>query len=110
MGIVIDAFFDLRTRKWVGQVNEQTRYLVVGRYPVQSAHDPNRDEKTQLIDALGNAVKAAREKGVQDVKYRDFFPRMGYRVKLDVSDDKINQASAPYLKGVTASDMPPGGN
>ena len=36
---------------------------------------------------------------MQTVKFRDFFPRMGYRVKLDVPDDKINQATAPYLNG-----------
>ena len=107
MGITVDAFFDLRERKWVGQVSEQTRYLIVGRYPVQSANDPNREEKTKLIDAISKAVESARQKGIQDVNYRDFFPRMGYRVKIDVPDDKINQATAPYLKGVAASDMPP---
>jgi len=111
MGVTVDAFFDLQQRKWVGQVSEQTRYLIVGRYPVQSANDPNREEKTKLIDAIGKAVEGARQKGIQDVQYRDFFPRMGYRVKIDVSDDKINQATAPYLKGVASSDTPPpGGN
>jgi len=111
MGILVDAFFDLKTRKWVGKLSEQTRYLIVGRYPVQSAQDPNRDEKTKLIDAISQAVEAGRVKGIQDVNYRDFFPRMGYRVKIDVPDDKINQATAPYLKGVATSDTPPpGGN
>jgi hypothetical protein len=111
MGVIVDAYFDLSKRQWVGSMNEQTRYLVVGRYPVQSATDPNRDEKTKLIDAMSQAVEAARLKNVQNVNFRDFFPRTGYRVKLDVPDDKINQATAPYLKGVTASDAPPpGGN
>src|SRR5262249_57473142 len=39
MGVLVDAYFDLRQRKWVGQVNEQTRYLIVGRFPVQSVAD-----------------------------------------------------------------------
>jgi hypothetical protein len=107
MGVVVDAYFDLTKRKWVGNINEQTRYLIVGRYPVQSANDPNREEKTKLIDAISKAIDGARQKGIQDVQYRDFFPRMGYRVKIDVSDDKINQATAPFLKGVATSDMPP---
>lgn len=107
MGVIVDAYFDLQKRNWVGAINEQTRYLIVGRYPVQSANDPNREEKTKLIDAISKAIEAARQKGIQDVQYRDFFPRMGYRVKIDVSDDKINQATAPYLKGVGTSDMPP---
>jgi hypothetical protein len=111
MGVIVDAYFDLAKRQWVGAMNEQTRYLVVGRYPVQSATDPNRDEKTKLIDAMSQAVEAARLKNAQIVNFRDFFPRTGYRVKLDVPDEKINQATAPYLKGVTASDAPPpGGN
>jgi hypothetical protein len=107
MGVIVDAYFDLSKRQWVGAMNEQTRYLVVGRYPVQSATDPNRDEKTKLIDAMSQAVEAARQKNVQSVNFRDFFPRTGYRVKLDVPDDKINQATAPYLKGVTGSDAKP---
>jgi hypothetical protein len=73
--------------------------------------DPNRDEKTKLIDAMSQAVEAARQKNVQSVNFRDFFPRTGYKVKLDVPDDKINQATAPYLQGVSASDaLPPGRN
>ena len=110
MGIIVDAFFDLEKRRWVGQINQQTRYLVVGRYPVQSANDPNREEKTKLIDAISKAVEGSRQKGIQDVQYRDFFPRMGYRVKMDVSDEKVNQATAPYLKSVNTSDTPPDGN
>ena len=111
MGVIVDAYFDLGKRQWVGAMNEQTRYLVVGRYPVQSAMDPNRDEKTKLIDAMSQAVESARQKNVQSVNFRDFFPRTGYKVKLDVPDDKINQATAPYLQGVSASDaLPPGKN
>jgi len=28
-------------------------------------------------------------------------------VKLDISPEKINQAAAPYLQGVTTTDAPP---
>ena len=111
MGVIVDAYFDLGKRQWIGTMNEQTRYLVVGRFPVQSAMDPNRDEKTKLIDAMSQAIESARLKNVQSVNFRDFFPRTGYKVKLDVTDDKINQATAPYLQGVSASDsLPPGRN
>jgi hypothetical protein len=111
MGIPVDAYFDLSKRQWVGAVNEQTRYIIVGRYPEQTAADPNREDKNKIIEAISKAVQTGREKGIQDVNYRDFFPRMGYRVKVDVPIDRINQATAPYLKGVTAADVPPpGGN
>ncbi len=106
MGIPVDAYFDLKTRKWVGQITEQTRYVIEGWYPIQGGMDPNRDEKTKLIGDMSAAVKVVREKGVATVNFRDFFPRMGYRVKIDVPADKINQATAPYLNKVTAPETP----
>jgi hypothetical protein len=108
MGIPVDAYFDMRTRKWVGEITNQTRYIIEGWYPVQGAHDPNRDEKTKLIGDMSAAVKEARTKGVSPVKFQDFFPRIGYRVKIDTTNDKINQAVAPYLNAVNDSDALPG--
>ncbi|MBA4186658.1 MAG: hypothetical protein C0467_01430 [Planctomycetaceae bacterium] len=106
MGIPVDAYYDMKTRKWVGQITEQTRYLVEGWYPANAANDPNRDDKTKLIASMTEAVKSGRDKGVAIVKFQDFFPRMGYRVKLDLSVDKLNQATAPYLNRVNSVEMP----
>ncbi len=108
MGIPIDAYYNMKTRKWVGQLTEQTRYIVEGIYPIQGALDPNRDAKTKLLGDISAAVKFAREKGISTVKFQDFFPRMGYRVKIDVPEDKINQATAPYLVPVGEVPMNPG--
>ncbi|VTT98654.1 Uncharacterized protein OS=Planctomyces maris DSM 8797 GN=PM8797T_24106 PE=4 SV=1 [Gemmataceae bacterium] len=107
MGVPVDAYFDMRTRKWVGQINEQTRYVIEGWYPANSANDPNRDDKTKLIAAMTAAVQSGRDKGVAIVKFQDFFPRMGYRMKLDMNVDKLNQAVAPYLNRVNAVENPP---
>ncbi len=107
MGVPVDAYFDMRERKWVGKINEQTRYVIEGWYPSNSATDPNRDDKTALISAMSDAVKEARDKGVTAVKFQEFFPRMGYRAKLDLPLDKLNQATAPYLNRVNLGDMPP---
>ncbi|MCE9568298.1 MAG: hypothetical protein K8U57_40375 [Planctomycetes bacterium] len=107
MGVPVDAFYDLKQRKWIGQINEQTRYLVEGWYPANSANDPNRDDKTKLIAAMTGAVTFGREKGVAVVKFQDFFPRMGYRVKLDLPVEKLNQATAPYLNRVASIEAPP---
>jgi hypothetical protein len=107
MGIPVDAYFDMRQRKWVGQINEQTRFLVEGWKPIQGVVDPNRDDKAKLLNDMNKAVESAKEKGVAVVSFRDFFPRIGYRVKLDVTADRINQATAPYLNKVTAVDTPP---
>jgi hypothetical protein len=109
MGIPVDAYFDLKKRQWVGQVTERTRYLVEGYMPINSATDPLRDEKTKLLGVINDAVKEAKQKGVDAINFRDFFSRMGYKFRLDVSDDRINQATAPYLSnvGVGNSPVPP---
>jgi hypothetical protein len=106
MGVPVDAYFDMKQRKWVGNITEQTRYIVEGWYPANTAGDPNRDDKTKLIAAMSDAIKAGKEKGVATVKFQDFFPRMGYRVRLDLPIDKLNQATAPYLNRVNAVEMP----
>jgi len=106
MGIPVDAYFDMKTRKWVGTITEQTRFVIEGWYPNQGAQDPNRDDKTRLLGEMQKAIKFAQEKGVGAVKFQDFFPRMGYKAKIDVPADKINQATAPYLNKVAAGESP----
>jgi hypothetical protein len=110
MGITVDAFYDLKTRKWVGTLTEHTRYVVEGWYPILVGLDPNRDEKSKLLGEISTAVTDATKKGIIPVKFQDFFPRVGYRMKLDVTADKINQAMAPYLNKVSAVEPPPPGN
>lgn len=110
MGIPVDAYFDLKTQKWSGKITERTRYLVDGYTPTNSANDPNRDAKTKLIGALAAARDEGRNRGVNVVNFRDFFGKMGYRVSPNVSEDRINQATARYLSGVgvdTAPTPPP---
>ena len=100
MGIPVDAYFDMKKRAWVGQVTERTRYIVEGYMPINTATDPNRDEKTKLLGTISAAIKEGRDKGVDTQNFRDFFSRMGYKFRLDVSDDKVNQATVPYLNNV----------
>lgn len=100
MGVPVDAYYDMKKRAWVGQVTERTRYIVEGYLPINTAADPNRDEKTKLLGAINAAVKEGKDKGVDTLNFRDFFSRMGYKFRLDVSDDKVNQATAPYLSNV----------
>lgn len=107
MGIPVDAYYDMKNRKWVGQVTERTRYIVEGYFPIQGVQDPNRDEKTKLIGALSAAVAEGKQKGVDSINFRDFFSRMGYKFRLDVTDDKINQATAPYLSNLGGNPLPP---
>jgi hypothetical protein len=106
MGIPVDAFFDLKTKKWVGKLTERTRYLVDGFTPTPTPNDPNLDAKTKMINALKEARVEAQSKQITIVPARDFFSRTGYKAKVDVSDDRINQAAAKYLGGIGV-EMPP---
>ncbi|QJW94123.1 hypothetical protein [Frigoriglobus tundricola] len=109
MGIPVDAYYDMKKRAWVGEVTERTRYIVEGYMPINTGTDPNREEKTKLLGAINTAIGEGRQKGVGSINFRDFFSRMGYKFRLDVTDSKINQATAPYLSnvGVGAPATPP---
>lgn len=106
MGIPVDAYYDLRKRQWVGQLTVQTRYVVLGQMPVQNTDDPLAERKSELIGLINKAAEEARRRGVQEIGYRDFLPRIGYRVHMDILPAKINQAAMPYLGGVVTSDRP----
>lgn len=110
MGIPVDAYFDLKTKKWVGKLTERTRYVVDGFTPVPSAHDANLEGKTELIKAMNAAKDEAKNKLIPVVSFRDFFGRTGYKVKIDVPEERINQAATKYLGGVGAIEAPPEGN
>lgn len=107
MGIPVDAYYDLKKRAWVGQVTERTRYVVEGYFPQSNASDPNLVEKTKLLEGIKKAIDESKQKGANNINFRDFFSRMGYKFRLDVSEDKINQATAPYVSGVAAPINPP---
>jgi len=107
MGIPVDAYYDLRTRKWVGRITDQTRYVIEGYTPSNSANDPNQKAKSDMIAGLTAAKDEARNKGIAIVNFRDVFPRMGYKANLHVSEDRINQAAARYLAGVGTADAAP---
>lgn len=108
MGIVVDAYFDLETRKWVGQVNEQTTYAIEGYFPILVGGDPLAAAKSDITQALIDARNNAKEKGVQVVKARTFFPRAGYKIRLDIGSDTINRAYNRYLQTLPPGGMPPG--
>jgi hypothetical protein len=108
MGVPIDAYFDLKTRKWVGQISNQTRYLVQGALPVRGAFDANGEAKSILNRDVNTAIRSALDTGLTRVSYKDFFPMTGYRVKIDISDERVNLAANPYLIQSSEPRMNPG--
>lgn len=99
MGIIIDGYYDLSSRKWVGGgPTDHTAYAVEGAVPTALPGDGLLKEKGDLINSINTARDEAKKKGAKAVRYRDFFPRIGYTVKYDVNDEQINQAAAKYLR------------
>jgi hypothetical protein len=102
-GIVVDAYWDFATNKWVGELNERTQYLVEGYAPSVRGSDANAEAKAKMTSAIQEAKKQANERGMTLVKLREFFPRIGFDVNLGITDDRINQAAARYFQTVGTS-------
>ncbi|OWK43648.1 hypothetical protein [Fimbriiglobus ruber] len=99
MGVIVDAYYDLSTKKWVGKLTEHTDFAIEGAYPVyRGGSDSLQAAKNAIDDALHDAKKVARERGARVVKTRDFFPRVGYSVRLTTDPDLINRGYARYLQ------------
>ncbi len=99
MGVIVDAYFDLETKRWVGKVTEHTAYAIEGYYPVSSVGaDALAGAKGALDQALRDAKTHAKDKGVAVVKARTFFSRIGYNMRTDITTDAINRAYTRYLQ------------
>jgi hypothetical protein len=100
MGVIVDAYWDLNTNKWVGDLTSQTTFAVEGYSPTVGQSDGNKDGKIRVISGISDARKLSKEKGVRILRPRDFFPRIGYKAKLDLTEDTINQAATFYVRTV----------
>jgi hypothetical protein len=111
MGIAVDAYFDLEQKKWVDpatgkptQLTPLTNYAVEGYYPAQTGGEGIAGARSAIDQALRDARAHAREKGAKVVRMRDFFPRIGYKINLDISPDTVNRAYSRYLVTLPSGD------
>ena len=58
------------------------------------------DAKVKMNGSMKTAKDEAITRGLTIVNFRDFFGKMGYRVRVDVSPERISQAAARYLSGL----------
>ncbi|CAN5329612.1 hypothetical protein BH11PLA2_BH11PLA2_01470 [soil metagenome] len=100
VGVVVDAYYDLGKMQWVGEITSTTNFGVEGYYPTVSSADGNKDGKIKILNAISDARKAVKDKGILILKPRDFFPRIGFNARLDVNDDAINQAATGYSRAM----------
>jgi len=103
-GVTVDGYYDLGKMAWVGEMTSQTAFAVEGYYPTVSIADGNKDGKLKIINAIGAAKSKAKNEGVRIIRPRDFFPRIGYNAKLDITEDSINQAATGYIRSVSAAE------
>ena len=109
MGVIVEAYWDLNQNKWVGDITSQATLAIEGYSPSVSVADGNLAGKSKIISSITIARTDAKNKGMRVLRPRDFFPRIGYKAKLDLSDDTINQAASFYIRNLTAegTDVPP---
>ena len=98
MGIIVDAVYDIEKKAWQGKITSLTTYAIEGYYPSSSNADALAAVKSAIDQNLRDAKKVALENGVKVVKARDFFPRIGYQIRLDITPDTINRAYNKYLQ------------
>jgi hypothetical protein len=108
VGVAVDGYFDLAKMKWEGEITSQTTFAVEGYYPSVSIADGNRDGKIKILGALADAKRTAKDKGLRILRPRDFFPRIGYNAKLDITEEAINSAATYYLRvsGMDTAEQP----
>jgi hypothetical protein len=107
MGVIVDAYFDLEQKKWVDPstgkattLTPQTVYAIEGYHPIQGGGEGLAAAKSALEQSLQDCKRQAQEKGARIVRIREFFPRIGYKVRLDISADTINRAYNRYLQSL----------
>ena len=106
MGIVVDAFFDIEKRQWTGNISNLTTYAIEGYYPSSGPADALSAAKSTVTQQLDAAKRFAQEKGVKVVKAREFFPRIGYKMRLDITPDIVNRSYNRYLQVTPGGDAP----
>jgi len=107
MGIIVDAVYDLQKKKWQGQITNLTTFVVEGYFPTSFAADGLAGAKSAVELNLREAKRYAQEQGAKIVRARDFFPRIGYRIRLDITPEIINRAYNKYLSNAPAADAAP---
>ncbi len=100
VGVTVDAYYDLEKGDWQGKITPLTAYAVEGYMPVSAAGDALSGAKSALTDKLNAARAFALGQGVRVVRARDFFPRVGYKMRLDITPDIVNRAYSRYLPAV----------
>lgn len=109
-GVIVDGYWDLATGKWAeGGPTERTAYAIRGEFPILLpgvAGEGLVKEKENLRSSLVTALTQADKLGAKIISYRDYFPRVGYKVATGVPDDAINQASAKYLQAAPPPPAP----
>jgi hypothetical protein len=109
MGVLVDAYYDPNRKNengtfggWAGTITDQTRFIVKGYFPDPAPGDPNLAKMSELNGKYTKGLEDGRRQGAVIVGLKDFFPRMGYKIRMDVTDEQIRQAARKYLDpGVT---------
>lgn len=106
MGIIVDAYYDIEKKQWVGTITNLTTFAIEGYYPSSGPADGLSGAKADITQRLEAAKRFALEKGVKVVRARDFFPRIGYKMRLDITPDIVNRSYNKYLQVTPAGDAP----
>lgn len=114
MGIVVDAWFDLREQVLRGPgITERTSFLLVGEKPHISesiaragnlADNPIAQAVAQVNQKIGEIEARAKEKGVEKANYRRYLTLIGYQMPKPTR--AFDAAATTYVRPVHEESKP----
>ena len=77
-GIIVQAYYDLANLKWVGELNNQVDYLILGDLPSANTTRMLGEERSKLIETkIVEEVEKARSMHIMIFRAKQFLPATG---------------------------------
>lgn len=77
-GMIIQAYYDLANLKWVGELNHQVDYLILGDLPTANTTRMLGEERSKMIETkIVEEVEKAKNMHIMIFRARQFLPATG---------------------------------
>ncbi len=77
-GVVVQAYFDLATLKWVGNFNQEIEFLILGDLPTAATFRSIGEDRARLIESkIVQELEKARSQHIMVYRARQFLPAAG---------------------------------
>jgi hypothetical protein len=108
MGVEVDSWMDMRTRKVTGEITRQTDMLIVGATPdfgsgVIKAEDAVAQGKNDTLKVMNDELAKAEKLGVRIVKLNVFLDMSGYTLPKPLG---LDRSKIQFQRNLPATNSP----